>query len=350
MRFFITLHTLFFICTNAFGQSQKDSVAVYGNVKDCFTHEILKDVHVEIMYSDSTLIDEFRVDQIYRYGGYYYNIDKIGYLYIPRTDCIFRFSKEGYQPQTVNLRKKDIGKRETRIFLGEILLKKKPRALERELGEVTVTASKVRMVVKGDTIVYNADAFQLAEGSMLDGLIKCLPGFEIKNGQIRVNGNFVSSLLVNGEDFFRGDPRVALENLPAYMVDKVKVYHKEHEYSYITREKDLRELPLVVDVDLKRQYSIGWVANAGAGYGLSNRYLARLFGLRFTDNSRLAIFGNANNRNDTREPGTTGEWNAQGTESGRTDLQTGGLEALIKDKKGVWKYTGNAKVAHRKTR
>ena len=344
----ITLYTTF-ICTNTFGQSQKDSVAVYGNVKDSFTHEILKDVHVEIMNSDSTSIDEFQVDQIYRYGGYYHNIDRIGYLYIPRTDCIFRFSKEGYLPSTVNLRKKDIGKRETRISLGEILLKKKPRALERELDEVTVTASKVRMVVKGDTIVYNADAFQLAEGSMLDGLIKRLPGFEIKDGQIRVNGNFVSSLLVNGEDFFRGDPRVALENLPAYMVDKVKVYHKEHEYSYITREKDIRELPLVVDVNLKRQYSIGWVANASAGYGLSNRYLARLFGLRFTDNSRLALFGNANNRNDTREPGTTGEWNAQGATSGRTDLQTGGLEALIKDKKGVWKYTGNVKAAHRKT-
>lgn len=348
MRYLFSLYLAFVVCFSVFGQAEKDSVAVYGNVKDSFTHEILKDLHVEIMYSDSTLIDEFQVDQIYRYGGYYHNIDKIGYLYIPRTNCIFRFSKEGYLTQTVNLRKKDIGKRETRISLGEILMKKKPRALEHELGEVTVTASKVRMVVKGDTIVYNADAFQLAEGSMLDGLIKCLPGFELRNGQIRVNGNYVSSLLVNGEDFFRGDPRVALENLPAYMVDKVKVYHKEHEYSYITKEKDIQELPLVVDVNLKRQYSIGWVANAGAGYGLNNRYLARLFGLRFTDNSRLAIFGNANNRNDTREPGTTGDWNGQGTASGRTDLQTGGLEALIKDKKGVWKYTGNAKVVHSK--
>ena len=73
---------------------------------------------------------------------------------------------------------------------------------------------------------------------MLDGLIKCLPGFELKGGQIRVNGQYVSSLLVNGEDFFRGDPRVALENLPAYMVDKVKVYRKEHDYSYITQEQD----------------------------------------------------------------------------------------------------------------
>ena len=332
-----------------YAQTSKDSVAVYANVKDSFTYEILKGVRVEIMRQDSTLIDEFSTDQIYRYGGYLHNVDRLGYLYIPRTTCIFRFTKDGYLPKTITLSRKTIGKREKRVFLGEIVLKKKPKTYEQELGEAVVTASKIRMVVKGDTVVYNADAFQLAEGSMLDGLMKCLPGFELRDGQIRVNGRYVSSLLVNGEDFFRGDPRVALENLPAYMVDKVKVYHKEHDYSYITQERDKNDLPLVVDVNLKRQYAIGWVANAGVGYGLQDRYLGRLFALRFTDNSRLAVFGNLNNTNDTREPGVTGDWNAQGAVSGRTEMQTGGFEALIKDKKGVWKYTGNAKVAHRKT-
>ena len=336
------------VAGKALGQTAGDSVAVYGNVKDSFTHEVLRDVHVEIMRPDSSLIDEFYTE-IYRYGGYMHNVEKAGYLYVPRTSCIFRFSKEGYVTQTVLLDKKDIGRREKRVFLGEILLRKKPKSLDRELGEATVTASKIRMVVKGDTLVYDADAFQLAEGSMLDGLIKCLPGFEIRGGQIRVNGRYVSSLLVNGEEFFRGDPRVALENLPAYMVDKVKVYHKEHDYSYITQERDRNELPLVVDVNLKRQYAIGWVANASAGYGLKERYLGRLFALRFTDNSRLAVFGNFNNLNDAREPGVTGEWNAREVASGRTEMQAGGFEALIKDKKGVWKYTGNAKASHRET-
>ncbi|MCM1373054.1 MAG: outer membrane beta-barrel family protein [Bacteroides sp.] len=221
--------------------------------------------------------------------------------------------------------------------------------MERDLKEVTVTASKIRMVVKGDTVVYNADAFQLAEGSMLDGLLKLLPGFELQGGQIKVNGQYVSSLLVNGENFFKGDPRVALENLPGYMVDKVKVYRKEHAYSYITRERSKDDLPLVVDVNLKREYSVGWVANAEVGYGLKERYLGRIFGLRFSDHSRLALYGNANNTNDTREPGTSGEWNAQGVAGGRTEMQTAGLEALVKDKKNIWKYTGNAKFFHRNT-
>lgn len=331
----------------AWGQTAADSVAVYANVQDSFTYEMLKGVHVEIMRADSSLIDEFYTGDAYHYGGYPHNVDRIGYLYIPRATCIFRFTKEGYEPRTVDLDRKNIGRREKRLFLGEILLKKLPKSHERELGEATVTASKVRMVVKGDTVVYNAEAFQMAEGSMLDGLIKCLPGFELKGGQIRVNGQYVSSLLVNGEDFFRGDPRVALENLPAYMVDKVKVYRKEHDYSYITQEQDKNELPLVVDVNLKRHYAIGWVANAAAGYGLQERYLGRLFALRFTNNSRLALFGNMNNTNDTREPGVTGDWKAQGAATGRTEMQTGGFEALVKDKKGVWKYMGNAKVAHR---
>lgn len=333
----------------ATAQTQRDSVAVYGNVAASFTHEKLKGVHVEIMRPDSSLITEFHTDPVYGYGGYPHNIDAIGYLYIPRSSCIFRFSKEGYLTQCVNLDKKQIKRREKRLFLGEILMKKKPKPREKQLGEAVVTASKIRMVVKGDTLIYNADAFQLAEGSMLDGLIKRLPGFELRNGQIRVNGQYVNSLLVNGEDFFRGDPRVALENLPAYMVDKVKVYRKEHDWSYITKERSKEELPLVVDVNLKRQYAVGWVANASAGYGLENRYLARLFALRFTDNSRLAVYGNANNTNDTREPGISGDWNAQNAPSGRTEMQAGGFEALVKDKKGTWKYTGNAKAFHQET-
>ena len=354
-KVFDVLRLIIFIVTassftlSARSQETPDSVAVYGNVSDSFSHELLKGVHVEILRADSSLIYDFHTGPVYGYGGYRHNVDKVGYLYVPRGTCLFRFTKEGYLPQCITLDKKQIGRREKRVFIGEVRLQKVRAPRDRSLGEAVVTVSKIRMVVKGDTLVYDADAFQLSEGSMLDGLIRRLPGFELQGGQIRVRGEYVSSLLVNGEDFFRGDPRVALENLPAYMIEKVKVYHKEHDYSYITKERDKKELPLVVDVSLKRQYAIGWVANAAGGYGLAERYLARLFALRFTDNSRLAFYGNANNTNDTREPGVTGEWKPQGAASGRTEMQTGGFEALVKDKQGVWKYTGNARVFHRAT-
>ena len=333
-------------------QSQRDSIAVYAKVMDSFTHEMLKGVKVEVLRPDSSLVSQHNTDKNYSYGHSSYNFgDEFRGLFLLRADYIFRFSKEGYVTQYANLYKRDLGRRELRRSVGEIMMKKVGKHRDIELGAAEVRTSKIRMVVKGDTLIYNADAFQLAEGSMLDGLIKLLPGFQLRDGQITVNGQYVSSLLVNGEDFFRGDPRVALENLPAYMVNKVKVYRKEHAWSFITKGKDERkeDLPLVVDVNLKREYAIGWVGNVGAGYGTADRYLARLFGLRFTDHSRLALYANANNTNDTREPGTSGNWNANGSASGRTEMQTAGFEFLVKGDKDQWKYVGHAKIYHQNT-
>ncbi len=333
-------------------QSQRDSIAVYAKVMDSFTHEMLKGVKVEVLRPDSSLVSQHNTDKNYSYGRSSYNFgDEFRGLFLLRADYIFRFSKEGYVTQYANLYKRDLGRREQRRSVGEIMMKKVGKHRDIELGAAEVRTSKIRMVVKGDTLIYNADAFQLAEGSMLDGLIKLLPGFQLRDGQITVNGQYVGSLLVNGEDFFRGDPRVALENLPAYMVNKVKVYRKEHPWSYITKGKEERkeDLPLVVDVNLKREYAIGWVGNVGAGYGTAERYLARLFGLRFTDHSRLALYANANNTNDTREPGTSGNWNANGSASGRTEMQTAGFEFLVKGDKDQWKYVGHAKIYHQNT-
>lgn len=77
----------------------------------------------------------------------------------------------------------------------------------RQLNEVTVTATKIKMVMRGDTLVYDATAFQLPQGSMLDDLIRNLPGATLdREGRIMVNGEMVSSLLVNGREFFKGDP------------------------------------------------------------------------------------------------------------------------------------------------
>ncbi|HRF86959.1 MAG TPA: hypothetical protein PLN34_10510, partial [Alloprevotella sp.] len=257
---------------------------------------------------------------------------------------ILRFSKEGYEEKTVTVPVK-AGRREDGIWAGTILLKK-----AYQLKEAVVKASKVMMVVKNDTLVYNADAFQLSEGSMLDALVKQLPGVEIEDGgRITVNGEFVSSLLVNGEDFFKGDPRIALENLPAYMVDKVKVYEKEAPDAYLrSRPKQKGENPLVMDVNLKRQYATGWVANAEGGYGTHDRFMGKVFGLRFTDQSRLALFGNLNNVNDTQEPGNTGSWSARdGVTAGSTAFRKGGgMDLLVSDKKGKWKLQGNLKARH----
>ncbi len=70
---------------------------------------------------------------------------------------------------------------------------------------------------KGDTLIYNADAFVFSEGSSLDAIIEQMPGVELrKNGRIYVNGKFVETLLLNGKDLFNGDNQLMLENLPAF--------------------------------------------------------------------------------------------------------------------------------------
>ena len=163
-----------------------------------------------------------------------------------------------------------------------------------QLDEVTVVGSKVLMVNRGDTIVYNASALRLSNGSMLDALIRRLPGVELHpGGRITVNGKYVESLLVNGRNFFKGDPKVALENLPAYYVDKIKIYHKTSLWRQVMYGDSVKasklEDPYVMDVLLKRDYAEGWLANAEACYGTDDRWQARLFGMRYTRRTGLFI-------------------------------------------------------------
>lgn len=319
-----------------------DSLAVYGMVMDNFTREALPKVRIQMLdAAGETLGSCHTIDRAGKVAGKPCNFFGIT---LPRgqRSAIFLLSKEGYEDLFVTVSLK-AGKREDYVWAGDFLMKKIHR-----LNEAVVMASKVMMVVKGDTVVYNADAFQLSEGSMLDALVRQLPGVELEDGRISVNGKFVSRLLVNGEDFFRGDPKVALDNLPAYMVDKVKVYEKEAPDAYIKGKGLNGEDPLVMDVNLKKQYSVGWIANAEGGYGTRDRFRAKVFGLRFTDHSRLALFGNANNVGDVREPGSTGNWNAAGAAlSGTGVLKSGGLDLLINDKYKKWKLQSNLKAQHK---
>lgn len=212
--------------------------------------------------------------------------------------------------------------------LGDIGLKEKAISLD----EITVRASKIKMVYRGDTVIYNADAFRLSEGSMLDALIEQLPGVELRsNGQIYVNGRYVESLLVNGKDFFSGDPTVALGNLPAYMVNKVKIYDKAPDDMHVVGSTGQKNLAL--DVQLKKEYSTGLITNMEAAYGSADRYLARIFGMLFTDRIRLGLFGNMNNTNDTRQPGSQGEWNPSWQTLGITDMLLSGVNFQWNNKK-----------------
>lgn len=194
--------------------------AISGSIKEYFTYNRINDtVWVTTMTVDSTVVDRRAYVAPSGSMRIFARVNKSG-------TYILKFSAEGFIDTYI---KKHFAFRSHRmeyIDIGNVFMQKRPRK-EIQLGEATVKATKLMMVMKGDTLVYNADAFQLAEGSMLDKLISMLPGVELKkDGVITVNGRKVERLLVNGEDFFTGSPKVALENLPAYTVDKVKVYER----------------------------------------------------------------------------------------------------------------------------
>lgn len=222
-----------------------------------------------------------------------------------------------------------------------------------ELDEMEIVHTAIKMVMHGDTIVYDAAAFDLAEGSMLDALVKQLPGAELSSdGRISVSGRFISSLLINGKDFFQGDANVALNNLPSYTVKNIKVYDKEADDAYLTHSnaklsRNENDENLVMDIMLKKEYSVGWIFNAEAGYGLGNRYQGRLFGLGFTDSFRLSAYGNANNIKDTGTADTSGEWRNNWNTDGEMDLQMGGLDYIYD--KNKWKVNGNLQITHEST-
>lgn len=325
--------------------AQTDSIQILVYVADAFTGAIIEDGEVEVLSADSSLICR---------GEWGYNVDngvRTASLVDGKVPCdgeyLLRVSHKDYFTEYFPISVKT-SKRSNGYFdpKGKIKMRKQPK--ERVLGEAVVKATKIKMVMSGDTIVYNADAFQLSEGSMLDALIEQLPGAELKdNGQITVNGKLVSSLLVNGKDFFRGDPKIALENLPAYMVNKVKVYEEQTDFEKMTGLKETIR-PLVMDVNLKRQYSIGWIANAEAAYGTEQTYLGRIFALRFTDCSRLALFANINNTNDTRRPGQKGDWTPSYLPDGRQTSQTAGAEYYYENRQKTFEWTSNLQATRSK--
>ena len=230
------------------------------------------------------------------------------------------------------------------------------------LDEVTIRATKVKMVVRGDTIVYNADAFNLPEGSMLDALIRQLDGVELKeDGRILVNGQQIDELLLKGKDFFKHEKSVLLENLPAYTVKNVQVHHKSTDNSEWQGQDDEKKL-YVMDVVLKREYAQGWLANTevagGTPFGdrdaegnrFDERYLARLFAMRYTDNSRLTMFANTNNVNESRRPGSNGEWWPSNQPQGQSTTRSAGVDLLIDEKDKRWKESAQVSLSWTKTR
>lgn len=306
-------------------------------IVDSFTHEGLMNARVQVFEADSTtsLCDEMDISVKSTIGSRRW-LEHYMKILPRRRTYVLKATAEGYEPVTIRLKVPSKWLKE--YTAKDITMRRRDALTERHLGEAQVTASRVAMVTKGDTIIYDARAFRLAEGSMLDNLMKMMPGMVIdENGQITVNGKKVDELLVNGRNFFKGNPKVALDNLPAYTVDKIKAYHKSQRWDYLNddRNKQREWQPYVVDVGLKREYAEGWLANFEAAGGSSmqdaddRKWMGRVFAMRYTDHSGLALYGNANNLGDKQSPGRKGEWKKNDPTQGNRTIRTGGVNFSI---------------------
>ena len=296
-----------------------NEVALGVFVRDTGSQATLNTAAVSILDADSNLLISvpkphrvFKDRDVFRYPARVTRKEKY----------IIKVIADGYETKYQDL----FVKNTERIKQTDVFIMKKTIQLE----EVVVTGSKILMVNRGDTIIYNASALQLSSSSMLDALIRQLPGVELDaNGRITVNGKFVKSLLVNGRDFFKGDPKIALQNLPSYYVDKVKVYHEADKARKVmfgdSIKADANSDQLMMDVQLKKEYAEGWLLNADIGVGQYSRKLARLFAMRYTKHSGLYLYGNANNVNDNQSVGKDGKWDGQFSDTGRTESKRFGI-------------------------
>ena len=283
--------------TSAWAQRE---VTITGDVKDGFLKTPLTDAKVTICRADSTVLDTAKMTIYKRSDQPLYAVfsSKV------KTDAnavLVHAWLQGYDDvwQRVNI----TGQTEVEVPTIEM---RKMR--EMELKEVVVKATRVKMFYRGDTLVYDATAFKLPDGSMLDALIRQMPGVTMNDGgEIFVNGRKVDELMLGSRSFFKGNRKVLLENLPYYTVQNIKVYDKQSDMSKALGY-DVDAKSFVMDVNLKQEYQRGYIANAEAAAGTNDRWLARAFALGFSDHYRFTLLGNVNNVNETRHIGQSGNW------------------------------------------
>ena len=214
------------------------------------------------------------------------------------------------------------------------------------LKGVEVTKNVAKVTTSGDTVMYNAAAYRTPEGSVIEELVKKLPGAEVADdGTVTINGKTVKKVLIDGKEFMTGDTKTAIKNLPTSIVERIKTYDEKSDLSRVTGIDD-GEDQTVLDFGLKRGMNKGVFANVDAGVGTQDRYSGRMMGAVMKDDIRLMGFGSANNVNDMGFGGGGGGGRFGG--GGRNGLQASKMAALNfnYEKKNLVKLNGSLRWNH----
>ena len=321
MKRFTSLFILLFCSLMVLAQK----ISVSGTIMDGSSNEPLPGAGVVLLQSkDSALVvgvssdldGKFKLPSV-KSGNYILRISYIGFLSFYRNIAL--------------------SKKEKDVNLGAITLQEDSKMLK----ETEVTAKLAQVEMKADTFVYNAEAYRMPEGSMLDELVKKLPGAEVDDeGNIKINGKSVSKIMVDGKEYFQNDTKMAMKNLPSKLIKKLKAYDKKSDYTRITGIDDGEE-ETVLDLSVKKGMKEGWVGNFDGAYGTEDRYSGKVNVSRFLDHSYLSIIGSRNNVNDFG-----GRWGGGG--NGITTSTMGGATFAWENGKpdyspGLLKLGGNVR-------
>ena len=196
------------------------------------------------------------------------------------------------------------------IVLGKIKIAKDIDMLE----SAVVTAVGNPITIKKDTIEYTASSFKTTDNDMLEDLLKKLPGVEVdSDGSITANGETITKIMIDGKPFFLDDPQLASKNIPANIINKVKVLEKKSEQAEFTGISDGNE-ETVIDLSIKKGMMDGWFGNVSAGGGLDlmkntagdgdvswqtdPRWQGGAMVANFSEGRQLSVIVNANNTNN----------------------------------------------------
>lgn len=272
---------------------------ISGTVTEDDTHGAVAQATVQLLRKDSAYVSgtitsetgQFRLP-VSRKGDYIVRVSYVG------CDTEYRdvvFSGNG-----------DVPLRTIELATSSIMLK-----------GAEITANMAKVTVVEDTLVYNAAAYRTPEGSALEELVKLLPGAKIDDDdKITINGKEVTKILVDGKEFFTGDTKTAIKNIPTTMVEKIKAYEEKSDLAKITGIDDGEE-QMVLDLGVKPGSKRGIFTNNDVSIGTDSRYYTRLSTTKFTDKLRLMAFGNANNTNDKGYSKKGKSRGAQGLNAGK---------------------------------
>lgn len=303
-RFFIRLIYILLALCPVQMLAQQPQQTIYGSVTDGYANTPLPEAKLSLLAADSTLlIDSIPLNVSRNDNGvvknvsFTFNVEKVTRKYLVKASC------KGYRDYWEEL---EVNADLNGIYMLEMKLKRLPKF--QQLGEATVVATKLKMFYKGDTLVYDATAFKLPDGSKLDALIRQMPGVTMNDaGEIFVNGRKVDELLLQSRTFMGGNKKVLMENLPYFTVKHVKVYERQSDLDRLLDRKS-QNADYVMDVNLKDEYRHGYIGNIEAAGGTNHRWLGRGFLLYFMDRLRFTLYANGNNVNEKRHIGEAGSW------------------------------------------